>query len=71
VVGGWRRLHNEEFHNTHTSPDIIRVTKSRIRWVVRVACIGEMRNVYNILVGKRDGKRPPEDLGIDGKVTLG
>jgi hypothetical protein len=28
VVGGWRRLHNEELHNLYTSPNIIRVIKS-------------------------------------------
>jgi hypothetical protein len=25
VIGGWRRLHNEEFHNLEVSPDITRV----------------------------------------------
>jgi hypothetical protein len=29
VVGGWRRLHNEELHNLYASPNIIRVIKSR------------------------------------------
>jgi hypothetical protein len=29
VAGGWRRLHNEELHNLYTSPDIVRVIKSR------------------------------------------
>jgi hypothetical protein len=33
VVGGWRRLHNEELHNLYASPDIIRVIKSRkLQW---------------------------------------
>jgi hypothetical protein len=33
VAGDWRRMHNEEFHNSHASPDIIRLVKSRrIRW---------------------------------------
>jgi hypothetical protein len=27
VVGGWRRLHNEELHNLYISPNIIRVNK--------------------------------------------
>jgi hypothetical protein len=30
--------------------------------------MGEMRNVYSILVGKSEGKIP---LGIDGKIILG
>jgi hypothetical protein len=55
----WRKLHNEELHNLYTSPYIIRAIKSkRMRWVGNVVCIEEMRNVYNILVGKPEGKRP-------------
>jgi hypothetical protein len=41
VVGGWRRLHNEELHNLYTSPYIIRITKSnRTRWTGHVDHIG-------------------------------
>jgi hypothetical protein len=29
VVGGWRRMLNEELHNLYASPDIIREIKSR------------------------------------------
>jgi hypothetical protein len=29
VRGGWRKLHNEEFHNMCSSPNIIKVIKSR------------------------------------------
>jgi hypothetical protein len=33
VRGDWRKLHNEELHNLYSSPNIIRMTKSRrIRW---------------------------------------
>jgi hypothetical protein len=57
-AGGWRRLHNEEFHNLYPSQYIIRVVTSwRIRWARYVAWMGEMRNAYNILVGKPEGKR--------------
>jgi hypothetical protein len=28
VVRGWRRLHNEELHDSYSSSDIIRVIKS-------------------------------------------
>jgi len=66
VVGSWRRLHNEELLNLYASPNIIRVMKSRrMIWVGYVAHMGEMRNVYKILVRKPKGKRPLGRLGID------
>jgi hypothetical protein len=50
---GWRKLHNEEHHNLYSSPNIIRMVKSRkMRWVGHVACIRKMRNAHKILVGK-------------------
>jgi hypothetical protein len=59
VVGGWRRLHNEDLHNLYASPSIILVIKStRMKCAGHVACMEEMRNAYNILVGKPEGKRP-------------
>jgi hypothetical protein len=37
---------------------IVRVIKSRrMRWAVHVACMGEGRGVYRVLVGKPEGKR--------------
>jgi hypothetical protein len=58
VIGGWRKLHNEELHGLYSSPSIVRVTKSRrMRWVGHVAHMGEMRNVYSILVGEPEGRR--------------
>jgi hypothetical protein len=57
VVGGWRRLHNEELHDLYTSSSIIRVIKSRrMKWVEHIVHMEEMRNAYNILVGKSEGK---------------
>jgi hypothetical protein len=48
VVGGWRRLHNEELCNLYASPSIIRVIKSmRLRWVWHVACMGDERCIQN------------------------
>jgi hypothetical protein len=59
VTGGWRKLHNEELHNLYSSPSIIRIMKSRrMRWVGHVARMGEKRNVYRLLLGKPEGKRP-------------
>jgi hypothetical protein len=59
VIGGWRKLHNEELHNLYSSSSIIRIINSRrMRWVGHVARKGAKRNVYRILVGKPEGKRP-------------
>jgi hypothetical protein len=47
VKGGWRKLHNEELHNLYSSPNILRIIKSRrMRWKEHVARMGEKRKVY-------------------------
>jgi hypothetical protein len=52
-------LHNEELHILYSSPNIITQIKSkRMRWVGHVACMGEERYVYRVLMGKPGGKRP-------------
>jgi hypothetical protein len=59
VIGGWRKLHNEDLHGLYSSPSIIRVIKAkRIRWVGLVARMGQVRGAYNILGGRPEGRRP-------------
>jgi len=59
VTGEWRRLHNEEINDLYSSPDIVRLIKSRrMKWMGHVAYMGERRGVYRLLLGKPEGKRP-------------
>jgi hypothetical protein len=53
VTEGWRKLHTEELCNLYVSLNIIVVIKlRRTRWAEHVTCMREMRNAYEILVGK-------------------
>jgi hypothetical protein len=48
MTRGCRKLHNEELHDLYPSR----------RWAGREARMGEKRNVYNLLLGGPEGKRP-------------
>jgi hypothetical protein len=59
VTTGWIKLHRDELHGLYSSPSIIRAIKANeMRWAGHVTRMGEVRGVYNILVGKPGGRRP-------------
>jgi hypothetical protein len=52
------KLHNEELNDLHSSSNVIQVIKlRRMRWVGHVACMGDRRGAYKVLVRKPEGKR--------------
>jgi hypothetical protein len=59
VTGNWRELYNEELHDLHSLPSILRMIKPRrMKWVGHVSRMKEKRNAYRLLVGNPEGKRP-------------
>jgi hypothetical protein len=58
-MGGWRKLHNEELRDLYYSTSIIRIIDPRkMRWAGHKARMEANRNVYKLLIRKRQGRRP-------------
>jgi len=65
------KLHNENLHDLHTSPHIIRVTKSkRIRWTGHVARMENWRGVYRVWWGNLRDTDHLKFPFVDGTIIL-
>ena len=59
VTGEWRKLHNDEFNDLYSLPNLIRVIKlRRMSWAGHVARVEARRSAYAVLVRNPEGKRP-------------
>jgi len=58
VEGGWRRLHNEKFHNLYILPNIRVIKLKKMRQAGNLERMAEIRNAYNIFIGEPEGKIP-------------
>jgi hypothetical protein len=69
--GSWRKLHNDELHSLYSSPNIVRMIKSRrSRWAGHVECIGEGEVFTEFWLGSPKVRDHWEDLGLGGMITL-
>jgi hypothetical protein len=69
--GLWRKLHNDELHSLYSSPNIVKVIKSRrMRWAGYVTRGGRERCLQSFGWEVRRERDHWEDLGVGGRIIL-
>jgi hypothetical protein len=69
--GSWRKLNNDELHSLYSSPNIVRVIKSRrMRWAGHVTRMGRGEVLTGFLLGGPKARDHWEDLDVGGRITL-
>ena len=71
VTGERRRLHNEELNDLYSSPNIVRVIKSRrMKWAGHVVRMGEEWECIGSWWGNRREGDHWGEIGVDGWIIL-
>jgi hypothetical protein len=71
VTGEWRKRHNEELHDLYSSPNIVRMIKSRrMRWTGHVARMGSREACVGFWWGKLKERAQRGDPSVDGRIIL-
>jgi hypothetical protein len=66
-----RKLHNDGLHNLYSSPNIVKLIKSRrMRWAGHVARMVEGRGVLGFWLGNPEIRNHWVDLRLGGRITL-
>jgi hypothetical protein len=69
--GSRRKVYNDELQNLYSSPNIVRMIKSRrMRWARHVARMGRGEMFTEFWLRDPKGRDYREDLDVDGKITL-
>jgi hypothetical protein len=69
--GSWRKLHNDELHNLYSSPNIVRVIKSRrMKLAGHVARMERGEVFTGFWLGVPKVRDHWKDLGVNGRITL-
>jgi hypothetical protein len=65
IIGDWKKLHNKKLHKLYSSPNIIRMFKSRmVRWA------GQGEGMKVILARKLERKKPLGKIGLNMRMLL-